>query len=551
MLFIGKSLAHIRSNNMSPMAVGLQPSTHVAEQLKILSGLSFPIEPAAFTRAINAVRLSLSRHTLQKLLPLSRVVEALDLLRKFLLLERGEFAVALIQEADERVRSRWHGHGVTAAASNKPQATSASGKQDGEAAAILTRTWAALAALQGRHAVEDESIELARSLLRLEVPHVGQHDTHQLFVHTQLSQTPIVVAQTPFQNLLLPFDVSLTLRIPPPLDLFLSATDLAIYSAINAYLLAIRRAHMRLTNLWKMTSLRRHHPAPPGPRRGSLNASQRLKVALLRKREANRTALMRGPWVTCSAAVFLLAEMEAYLQGDVVAGVWNGFLAWLTGSGTASDQHYDQSQDQDYCSGNSDEEPDARGQPPPRRRTAPPPHDPQTLTIAHQTYLAALVHHLVLASPSFTDALYSLLAHIDGLVGLVQRLHAIWNAVDLENDAGVVDAFVDLESEERDVIDELGNVQVQVRKGVVGVVDALRELVARDEIRVLADVGVVDDGRLDSWKGTADDGVARGRGAAGASFVPPRIGGVDRLLLKLDFGAWFSSEAHDEDAIME
>lgn len=109
MLFIGKSLNHVRAMNSASGAdsAPADGAAHVSAKLSELSRLSFPLESADFSKAIKAIRVSLSQNTLQKMLPLARVAEMMQLLRDFFLLGRGEFAMALTQEADERVRNRW------------------------------------------------------------------------------------------------------------------------------------------------------------------------------------------------------------------------------------------------------------------------------------------------------------------------------------------------------------------------------------------------------------------------------------------------------------
>ena len=231
----------------------------LSSHLQQLSTLKFPISSANFSRTIASIRLSLSQNTLQKLLPLSRVLEILSLLREFFLLGRGEFAIALISEADEKIRMRWQRNDNLAY--DKRDGLGSIIVKEGEVSAVLARTWTAMGSLQGQQEYqdEDEQLELARDLV-------------QLVITKTNPVTPsksIPIASTPFRNLLLSVPVVLTMHIPSPLDLFLTPSDLQSYSSVNAYLLSIHRAHLRLTDLWKITSLRRDHPAPPGPPYGS------------------------------------------------------------------------------------------------------------------------------------------------------------------------------------------------------------------------------------------------------------------------------------------
>lgn len=563
MLFIGRSLNRIRSkSNADP---DLQGQDHLSSQLKELSKLTYPLDSATFARTITQIRQFLSRTTLQRLLPLSRVMEMLNLLRDFFLLGRGEFAMALTQQADEKIRSRWRR--ADNLAYERRDGLGNVVLKEGEVSAVLSRTWAALGSMQGQHAEEDEGLEMARDLLRLTLSKLK----------TATPSTPAAaeggltaIAPTPFRNLLFSVPAVLTLQIPSPLDLFLSQYDLQTYTAINSYLISIRRAHIRLTDLWKITSLRRHHPSPPAPPYGSSRAG-REKVRLLRKRQTARENSMRSAWATSSAAIFFLSEMEGYLQTEVVAGLWEGFQRWITTGSDEPRQDPMQSKprtgpptpDVEQNLGDDAEADDiwlatsttdsnplftplkTPKTPNPTTGTRPPSrgsqlHDPQTLTMAHRTYLRTLVGRLLLMHRPFTDPLYELLAHIDRLVALVHRLHGIWSSADLESDVGVVDAFVDHEREERDVRGEIARVEAAIREGVEGVVGVLRGLEGAPGGSLL--VGPDEEDGKDGGKdgGTNDDTAFELEEEQGA-YVPRRVGGVDRLLMKLDFGSWFAS----------
>jgi hypothetical protein len=555
MLFIGRSLNRIRSKSVADP--DLQGEDHLSSQLKELSKLTYPLDSATFARTITHIRQFLSRTTLQRLLPLSRVMEMLNLLRDFFLLGRGEFAMALMQQADEKIRSRWRR--ADNLAYERRDGLGNVVLKEGEVSAVLSRTWAALGSMQGQHAEEDEGLEMARDLLRLTL---AKSKTTTPTTPAAAEGGLTAIAPTPFRNLLFSVPAVLTLQIPSPLDLFMSQYDLQTYTAINSYLISIRRAHIRLTDIWKITNLRRHHPAPPGPPYGSSRAG-RGKVRLLRERHTTRENSMRSVWATSRAAIFFLSEMEGYLQVEVVAGLWEGFQRWIT---TGSDEpRQDTMQpmstadrkettpslddadtdDDDIWLATSTSTPSLKHPVSPSHESQL--HDPQSLTIAHRTYLRVLVRRLLLTHRPFTDPLYELLAHIDRLVALIHRLNGIWSSADLESDVGVVDAFVDHEREERDVRREIAHVEAAVKEGVEGVVGVLRGLQGGGGSSLLG----LDGEGADAAKEDGDDAVL-GFGEQGA-YVPRRVGGVDRLLMKLDFGSWFESrrrgESGDDDGL--
>ncbi|KAI0132338.1 Spc98 family-domain-containing protein [Xylariales sp. AK1849] len=548
MLFIGTSLNRVRARSTAEPTLG--GLGHISSQLQGLSSLTFPLSSAALSRAITSVRLDLSRTVLQKLLPLEKVLEMLHVLRHFMLLGRGEFAMALTQQADERIRSRWRR--ADNLAYEKRDGLGTVILKEGEVAAVLARSWAVLGSMQGQHAEEDEELELARVLLQLNLSK-SREATPMKPIGQATEGTFSTIATTPFRNLLLSVPVVMTVRIPSPLDLFLTSADVQIYSSINSYLLSIRRAHLRLTDLWKISSLRRHYPPPPKPPYSGTKDGM-TKTQTLRQRWSARSSTMRSTWTTSSAAIFLLAEIEAYLQVEVVEGLWQDFHSWLTrndGPGqddsskvpTSGNTHALLSPEQS----DGDDDVWLQGRRSSRLYTSflerevgtgIAHHDPQTLSSAHRLYIRVLSRRILLTRPTFTEPLYNLLIHIDHLVALIYRLNGIWTSMDLETDEGVVDAFSNLEAEEVDVKSNLRGIESKVKKGVEDVVSVLRNLsVDSDFLAEMEDDGMAgaDEELLD------DEDVER--------YTPKRIGGVDRLLMKLAFGGWFDTGRVTEGAV--
>ncbi|KAG5977697.1 hypothetical protein E4U55_006607 [Claviceps digitariae] len=542
-LFIGKSLNHVRAMNTTSSTSSTTHTgvaAHVAAKLSELSTLSLPLESADFSKAIKAIRTSLSENTLQRMLPLAKVSEMMHLLREFFLLGRGEFAMALTHEADERIRNRWrnraaiagghyhHHHPTNSLANEKDESIKNVTVKDGEVAAVLNRTWAVLVSMQGQHAEEDDQLDLARSLIQLHLTKSrppAALTTGRGFDVEAASH----VAASPFRNMLFGVPAMLSIDLPSPLDMVISPSDLQLYSSINAYLLSLRRAHIRLTDLWKITSLRRHYPSPRG-------ASDH--AVTLRERWSDRAWLLRSTWTTASAAIFFLGETEAYFQTEIVAGLWDHFHAWLLPLTPPSPSPPPPSvpsrpppTKRRRCS-DSDSGPaipTLMPMPIPTHTKPPPPHDPETLSTAHTLYLRTLTHRLLLTQPSFTQPLYALLTHIDHLATHLHRLHSLYTSSDLYHDAGVLDTTSttqDPHQEQSHLLDSLHALHHKVKQGIQHAVQALRALES-------------DPVFLAEWDGQAlvEDG-EDGDGEMQRGYVPGRVGGVDRLLMKLDFGSW-------------
>ncbi|EGE05743.1 Spc97/Spc98 family protein [Trichophyton equinum CBS 127.97] len=98
-LFVGRSLSHIRARGKFPAGEEAKHSssqmTLHGEFIRTLSSLSSPISMINLANAVSEIRLALSHTVLSQLLPLHKIMEVLSLLHNFLLLGRGEFAMAL------------------------------------------------------------------------------------------------------------------------------------------------------------------------------------------------------------------------------------------------------------------------------------------------------------------------------------------------------------------------------------------------------------------------------------------------------------------------
>jgi hypothetical protein len=530
-LFIGRSLNHIRSRRALKSPVGARKSLTELELLPIhlqyLSELAVPISAASLSQTISSIRISLSENTLQQLLPLPKIIQLLDILREFFLLGRGEFAMSLISEADDRLRSR--GRTVSGAASKRTEG-SVRGLlfKEAEVNSILSKTWSALSALHRYEEISDENLELARDWLRLAI--LKQTQTHHsATTRTQGSRYHPILAETSFNDILLSVPVALNLDIPSPFDLFITDTEMQLYSALNSYLLAIRRAHLHLANLWRQSSIRRVYPAPPGPSFSSSLTGQKI-LQQRRKRNNGRNSEMRKVWASCTAAIFLLSEMDGYFETEVVGEAWQHFRNWISPStkggsrptSASSNMHLEVekvtvSLQSSTLSRASNVE---------IQQSAP--RDPEVLASAQRRFLKTITQGLLLTDTSFTKLLRTLITHIDELVAYIIRLQTIQQNLDLEEDEGVVDTMANNVQEEKEVQLELDRSRKRVDSDMKAVVDRLREL---DADRTEIDFGI-------------DESIEK---SEKQEYVPFRGPGVERLLMKLDFARASEDDAEDED----
>lgn len=509
-LFIGKSLNHIRDRQTS--VTGTYSKTDAPElallptHLAYLSNLQSPISPASFTAAIGAIRLSLSQNALQKLLPMSKVLEILHILRDFFLLERGEFAVALVDAADDRLSSTYPRDGKAAQKSIIDLANMTI--KEGEVHTVLAKTWATLESLRGIDEEDvDEVLDRAGELIRLSIKST---DTG-----SQLSRdTQQRASMTTFDDLLLPSSTTLSLHVPSPLDLFLTPLDTEMYSRIHSYLLAIRRAHLRLSKLFLLSVLRRDHPSPRKFTSDHPKALGGLLVA--RQKASRRTRVMRPIWATIGSAAFFLTELGEYFHGEVIPSSWGAFHSWLVPT-IAPGTHWNDSNlsstslrpasshlnSRPNSSRGSDEE------------TSYGLHDPESLAEAHRAYLTSLEGALLLTNENFTKLLRRHMTAIDHLAALMRRLDTVQQSLDAETDAGDAGVVTNYANEEQSIVSELQLARIKVAAGVQGLIDALRN------------AGSTKAGSHIAYTDT--ESVVHG-------FTPWSGGAIDRLLLKFDYG---------------
>jgi hypothetical protein len=193
----------------------------------------------------------------------------------------------------------------------------------------------------------------------------------------------------------------------------------------------------------------------------------------------------------------LLSETAAYLEGEIIRCSWERFEAWLKEPAETA-----------HSTVNPDAADSADTNPPKVAQ-----RDPETLAAGHCAFLAALTYALFLTDMHYTKELRSLLGNVDQLIALFVRLLEIQQKIDLEQDAGL--ETVHVEEDERKISLELDRARKRVDSDLKSVINRLRQL---DHERIGAgrylDLGHVDTGGFEPWKG----------------------GGVDRLLMKLEFG---------------
>ncbi|KAH7395195.1 gamma-tubulin complex component protein [Phaeosphaeria sp. MPI-PUGE-AT-0046c] len=513
-LFVGKSLNQIRAVPSTTRAAHAPSSMSeldlLPKHVDMLSQVHAPIAAAELSEAVATIRLSLSRNLLQHLLPREKIVETLTVLHQFFLIGRGEFAITLIAEADARISARNRG----AASAKASQSVKGFLLKEAEITQTLMRSWAVLATLSGQDEHTDDVLDVASQVVHL-IPH--DSPGHRPGTPGRAKDAESIlprISDLTFNELLLSLPCSLAMDIAFPLDLFITKADIDVYSAINAYLLAIRRAHLHLGQLWRQSSIRRVHPCPPGYQFSNSAHGKKL-LSKQRRRMAERTRAMRKVWATCAAAVFFLAESEAYFQGAVVQESYDHFLAWVEGGHEEPADSLPQAPNTGHSSSESGKRQE---------------HDPEALGRAHHHFLSSITYSLLLTDATFPKFLRTFCTHADSLVAYITRLTSIQASLDLEYDEGIEEFSQNYKKEEKEVLVELDRARKRLDSDLKGLVERLREI---DSERIGAE-GL----RL---AGTGRDGEG--------AYEPVRVGGIDRLLMKLDWGGEDEEEGEVGDLL--
>ena len=509
-LFIGKSLNHIREKGARAGANSTESGLQ-SDHLAFISSLQSPINISKLSAVVIGIRTSLSRHALQKLLPMPKILEILSVLRDYFLLERGEFATALISAADQRLVLTQQCQSDRAI--SKETALANVIIKEAEVSTILSRAFSTLLSFQGLDdEAADDKLDIARDLVRLSIGSLGSEPGKD----APNGQAHLRIAAPGFDDILLPISTTLSLRIVSPLDLFLTPWEIQTYSRIHAYLLSIRRAQTHLSNLSLLFVLRRDGSSPR-PKPGSQRHDSSGGLTQSGVRVAQRAKSLRLVWTAVGSALIILSELGEYFQGEVVKRSWIAFYTWLDldfklGDGTGSRPT--------SSSSNKVVNPELRARPSHEPDNPQPDpkimHDPQTMTEAHRAYLSALVHSLLLDDMRFTTTLRKLMTSVDYIAALMQRMSTIRQNANLQGGGAPNKAFDNNNiAEEEDVENDLRNAQNKLANDVQALIDALREIDATQ-----AKVG--------SYGKIRDIG-------NDIKFAPWVASGVDRLLLKLDF----------------
>jgi len=488
-LFIGKtvrmlgetgsgSTIHIARQSRS-VATSLMPTT-----MSNLRTINYPLKSALLSAVITTIRRDLSRALGNSVLPMHAVLDVLTHIRNFFLAGRSDFTDYLIDEADKYLDQR---HQQTRATSRSVANTDLVGitMKATEVRTVMNRTWVAVSSSSAKETLQEYETEWAHEHLTLKLSQSADLDAGLEEIIASEDNNATLAVGAKFDDFLLATPVELKLNLDSSYNLFLLHQDRRLYSTIQTYLIAIRRAHNHVSRLWKDGALRK-----------TVNGNKKRKsnATLVHQRATD----MRKIWTTCSTTVAALSEIGSFFSTEVIDQSWSTFRQW------AAPQKAHRKLDTSEGGASSSIQDEAT--------TFPNlPHDLETLAIAHRHYLETLAQSLLLTDEPWTRTMRSLLTHVDNMVAFVTR-HQLAQA-NVELYSGNVDGYLRSKyvREEDHLFEEAKKSCVRVEEAVSKLTDRLKHI------------------NFNELKRTALD-------TAQSSFEPwqPGNGGIERLLLRLD-----------------
>ncbi|KAG8930373.1 hypothetical protein FRC02_004290 [Tulasnella sp. 418] len=286
-LYIGKAVATMKAQGQSHKQIPRQLAIAHAKKLNNV----LPQDDYAFDRVIADIRTAVSEFLWTHVLMEKDVGDAVESLANYFLLRNGEFAVSLIREIERLKVAR----------------LSARGR-----AGVIREQDLSLALLRsslGTNAQHDASLSklkftLPSGPIRTLLPGLG------MSLNRSVHQPSI----SPFADLLLGTPLVLTYQLSWPLDLFLVPSDLQAYSHLFSYFSAIRRAQHLTLECWT-----------------SLSNAQRSRRRWTGQDEGGtadveaRKRLLRCGWGVLRQLLWFLDTLWSYLVTDVVSAQYEKF----------------------------------------------------------------------------------------------------------------------------------------------------------------------------------------------------------------------------------
>lgn len=261
-----------------------------------------PSRPSDLDRAIQSLRNDVSEWIFRNILTTSVVHSSLQCLGDYFLHRNGPYILSLLEEIETMRKNKLY----------RARSAAASVIRSSDLELSLRR------ATVGTWAEDDPSLQRLRFVL----PKGGYRPTLagarlakvRGFAASANANADTTVAGTSlasarFDDYLIGVPAQLHYTAVFPLDLFLSAADLAAYSRIFSYLIAIKKVHARVLDCWiALSKNQRARRKFTGTREGGVDTRE----------EKQRARLLRCSWGAVRSMKWFLDTLLGHFQTDII-----------------------------------------------------------------------------------------------------------------------------------------------------------------------------------------------------------------------------------------
>ncbi|KIO08578.1 hypothetical protein M404DRAFT_364959 [Pisolithus tinctorius Marx 270] len=376
-MYVGRAIGTVKHKKWAHQI----PREQAVEHAQLLDTV-LPEDRYKFDSVIGQIRTNVSEWLWLHVLTRKDVEEAVVSLANYFLLRNGEFCLALIRDIEKLKISR-----------------------------LTTRTGVP-------SMIKEQDLNLA--LLRASLSTTAQHDPSLLKLKFKLPSGPIrpllpsfskvgsksllssvngsFNETTSFDDLLLGTSLLLTYDTTWPLDLFLHASDLQVYSALFGYLSSVRKTQTRIHGCWtSLSNAQRARRRWTGLGEGG--TAEDLMV---------RQQLLRFGWGAVRDMGWFLDTLLEYVMVDVVDLEFRRLKDLITGPARERSEGVGREGAAVTHDGNVASSSHVR-------------LDFTTLRNIHTTYLERLVAGCLLSNPSLTGTVRSILEICERFVAQVER----------------------------------------------------------------------------------------------------------------------------------
>ena len=278
-----------------------------------------PSRPSNLDRAIQSLRNDVSEWIFRNILTTSVVHSSLQCLGDYFLHRNGPYMLSLLGEVETMRKNKLY----------RARSAAASVIRSSDLELSLRR------ATVGTWAEDDPSLQRLRFVL----PKGGYRPslvgarTAKLrgaaAANTDTATTTATNFQTTrFDDFLIGVPAQLHYTAVFPLDLFLSASDLAAYSRIFSYLIAIKKVHARVLDCWiALSKNQRSRRKFTGSGEGGVDATE----------EKQRARLLRCSWGLVRSMKWFLDTLLGHFQTDIIDAQFSSLTERLGASAGANE----------------------------------------------------------------------------------------------------------------------------------------------------------------------------------------------------------------------